>query len=278
MKQTATLRDRVLARLANSTEKHPVGIAQLRTLCDDDPDQLDELYRLLDELNADLVGQRKAGMKQGKQQLFYWIVKDAETSAPEQKPAPVVHRVAPSKPAEDKAPTEAVQAPTTPAAQQSKQDTVGRSLGTVNTCIFSFVSEHNGVRQYDIIEHVLRECPRSNERQIKKTLDNMYRNQKKLRREVSRGDYLFHINSASTNSTLVKSEPDANQPAEKSKQYSPIRAVRIPDRFDCLLSMHHTMILTRGTNYIHLDDEETRKLVEFCVQNAPAFGLTHLTE
>jgi len=246
MKPNPTLRNRVMKSLENSNEKRPVSITMLRALCADDPDQLDEFYRLLDELNVDHIVQRKAGMKEGKQQLHYWLTQPVQTPAAASepaKPAPIVHQVKPTSPVQQK--------PNPPAQKKRLQNSPTRGTGQA---IVDIVQETPGIGISALHSKLILQYPDITE---KKVIDmayylSNYGTQPKLASEGKRATMKLFPRG------LHVAKP-APIPPETIKQTYPNAKP-----FGCAIRMDCGMTIVHGDDRIELNPDTALQLMKFC--------------
>lgn len=249
MKTTPTLSDRVMKSLESSSEKRPVSITLLRALCTDDPDQLDELYRLLDELNLDHIVQRRAGMKEGKQQLNYWLTQPLQTSAAApkpQKPAAVVHQEKPASPPPAK--------PTVDKKTIKQRSAPMRGLGKR---ISELVIEHPGIDLEILHLKLTKDYPDIDFTHVKNMVWYCanYKTIRTVKINTDDGGYKLY--------------PVAQPAAEKqqvSKTRSPTASTltTTASKFDCAMRMDCGMTIIHGVNRIELDPDTALHLMKFC--------------
>jgi hypothetical protein len=228
------LRETVLKKLTGSNSQNPIHLEILRAIAEPICEDLIDLYDLLDQLYVDKTIQRASGYKDCKPFVSYWLtgsiqaVQPFRISTPPPARAVLVRKIAtPEEAAAKMQPTAAKVQPNTSISPfpQTQEKPMGHPSSEVRTTIYNMIVTKPGMKQTDLIEYVLIECPNSTEKQVRKMISNLVHSSKKVRYEGIRAKRtLFPIDETSkpANRPAVAAPPQASAALPKAKpQKSP---------------------------------------------------------
>jgi hypothetical protein len=270
------LRDAILKELAGSSSQFSIPLETLRKIAEPICDDLVDLYKLLDQMYLDKTIQRASGYKNSKPFVSYWITGAILAPAPFRisTPAPIpravlVRKIAtPEQAAAKMQPTAAKVQPNTSISPfpQTQEKPMGHPSSEVRTTIYNMIVAKPGMKQTDLIEYVLVECPDSTEKQVRKMIENLIHSSKKVRYEGIRAERtLFPVDETSK---------PANQPAVAAPpQHVPApaktKAVCTGPALDISFHMDGSLYIGRGDQAIALDSKDALRLMQFCSHQLP---------
>jgi hypothetical protein len=191
------LRDTILKKLTSSNSQNPIPLEILRGIAEPICEDLTDLYDLLDQLYVDKTIQRASGYKNSKPFVSYWLTGTVLPVAPFRisTPAPtpraaLVRKVAtPEQVAAKMQPTAAKVQPNTSISPFPHQENpMGHPSSEVRTTVHNMIVKQPGIKQTNLIEYALVECPDSTEKQIRKIVENLIHSAKKIRYEGIRAE------------------------------------------------------------------------------------------
>jgi hypothetical protein len=231
----SNLRDTILKKLAGTNSQNPVPLENLRAIAEPICDDPVDLYDLLDKLYLDKIIQRASGYKNSQPFVSYWLTGAIQTSAIPFRistPAPtpravLVRKVAtPEQAAAKMHPATAkVQLNTSISPfPQTQEKPMGHPQSEVRTTTFNMIVKKPGMKQTDLIEYILVECPDSTDKQIRKIIENLIHSSKTVRYEGIRAErklYPITETGKPANRPAVVAPPQAPAAAAKAKPQKP---------------------------------------------------------
>jgi hypothetical protein len=237
----STLRQIILKKLTGSTGQSPVHLEDLRKSAESNCDDLGELYKLLDQLYLDKTIQRASGYKNSMPFVSYWLTGTVLPVAPFRinTPAPtpravLVRKVATPEQAFAKMqPTAAKVQPNTSISPfpKTQEKPMGHPSSEVRTTIYNMIVKKPGIKQTDLIEYALVECPDTTEKQSRKIVENLIHSAKKVTYTGIRSERkLFPIaeTDESANRPAVAAPPQAEAAPAKAPRTKKPAATSAP--------------------------------------------------